>query len=312
MTDRYALRLRRPRFTGRATPLVTRGQSIRRLLVLAGLSGAVAAIAWYGTTQTLVGQQLADVILYGRFTADPDVIRAANEALAVVGLTSAAIAALGLLTIALAHGGIGLALAGLAVLVGANLTSFALKANLDRPDLLGNLAYAFGNSFPSGTVTLAASIGFVAVLVVPRRIRTPTAVLAAAGVAVVGASTIVAGWHRLADVVGAMLISLAWASIVAAVLALAQGWMPRRTWGRGVGGRVVGIVAVVGIAAVAGGALGIVILFAEEQRLVEAIGGRSSMAGPFIAALAIAVGTALVAFAAYVRAMRGIALELPG
>lgn len=312
MSGRYRLRLRRPRFTGAWTPVVTRRQSAVRLFALGVVAVVVVTAVWALTTQTLAGQQLADVILYGRSSADLAILRAADETLARIGITSAAIASLGLATIAMAHGGIGLAVAAVALVAGANLTSLALKAILDRPELLGDVAYAYGNSFPSGTVTLAASIGLAAVLVAPRRVRTLTAMAAAILAAVVGASTIIAGWHRLADVVGAILISLAWASVIAGALALGQGWMPRRTWRRGRPGLVAQLVGLAGVVAVLAGGIGVAVVVADQPQLAALLDARAASPWPFIAALAIAVGTACVGFAAYVWAMRGVAFELPG
>jgi membrane-associated phospholipid phosphatase len=280
--------------------------------VLGLTSAALAVVAWASTTQTLVGQQLADAILYGRATADVGVVDAATETLAVASLTSAAMVGLGLAAFALARGGFRLAGAAVAMLAGANLTSLALKGTLERPDLLGGSAYATGNSFPSGTVTLAASIAFAAILVAPRRVRTLTAIGGATVTAVVGVSAIIAGWHRLADVVGAVLVALAWASLLAGLLVLTQGWMPRRTWSSGVGGRTGSIVAVTGAAAVVAGAIGIVMVVADRPHLSELIAARATAPGPFIAALAIVVGTSLIACAGYVVAMRGVAFERRG
>jgi membrane-associated phospholipid phosphatase len=259
--------------------------------VLGLTSAALAVVAWASTTQTLVGQQLADAILYGRATADVGVVDAATETLAVASLTSAAMVGLGLAAFALARGGFRLAGAAVAMLAGANLTSLALKGTLERPDLLGGSAYATGNSFPSGTVTLAASIAFAAILVAPRRVRTLTAI---------GGATVTA------------VVALAWASLLAGLLVLTQGWMPRRTWSSGVGGRTGSIVAVTGAAAVVAGAIGIVMVVADRPHLSELIAARATAPGPFIAALAIVVGTSLIACAGYVVAMRGVAFERRG
>jgi len=312
MSRRFALQLRRPRFTGKWTPWVTPRQSAWRLCGLGLVSAALALVAWAGTTQTLLGQQLGDVILYGRATADLTVLEAATQTLTAASLTSAAIAGLGLATLALARGGFGLAGATVAILVGANLTTLALKGTLERPDLLGESAYAIGNSFPSGTVTLAASTSLAAILVAPRRLRTLTAIGAASMTAAVGVSTIIAGWHRLADVVGAILIALAWASLVAGFAALAQGWMPRRTWAQGVGGPVGSIVAGAGAVAIVAGAIGIAIAVANQPQLAELIAARAPAPGPFMAALAVTVGFSLIACVGYVMAMRGVAFEHRG
>ena len=208
------------------------------------------------------------------------------------------------------RGGFGLVAALLLLLAGANLTTQALKVVLDRPNLLGHAAYATGNSFPSGHVALVASLGFAFVLVVPRRLRIPVAVLVSVAVAAVGVSTITSGWHRLADVVGAILISLAWASIVTAALVLAQGWMPRRTWGRGLGGRATTVAGLAGAILVLVGIVGVGAAALDPAYQGVAAAGATE-ARTFIAALVIALGCAVLACAAYVWAMRGVALELP-
>lgn len=304
------MRLRRPRFQGLRTPFVLPWQSARRLVVL-GLGAAVlVAPIWAWTTQTATGQRVADLILYGRVIADPAVLGAAAETLATVSLASAVIATLGLAILGLVRGGFGLVTAILVLLAGANLTTQALKGVLDRPNLLGHAAYATGNSFPSGHVALVASLGFAFVLVVPRRLRIPVAVLVSVAVAAVGVSTITAGWHRLADVLGAILISLAWASVVTAALVLAQGWMPRRTWGRGLGGRAAMVAGLAGAVLVLVGIVGVALAALDPApQGVAAVG--ASEARTFIASLVIALGSALLACASYVWAMRGVALELP-
>ena len=223
MTRRYTMRLRRPRLRGQRTPVVTPQGSARRLAAVGILSAALVAAVWVGTTGTVAGQQIADMILYGRVAADPAVLGAATETLSAVSLAFAATVTLGLLILALTRGGFGLAIAVLVLLAGANLTAQVLKLVLERPNLLGEVAYATGNSFPSGHVTIVSSLGLACVLVVPRRVRTAVAVVAAALIAAVGVSTMIAGWHRLADVEGAIFISLAWASLVTAILVYAQG-----------------------------------------------------------------------------------------
>ncbi len=309
MTRRHVLRLRRPRFEGTRTPVATPRQSARRLALLGIASAALAVPVWAGTTQTVVGQQIADLILYGRVAADSAVLGAATETLGAISLAFVATAALGLATVALARGGFGLAAAVAVLLAGANLTAQGLKLLLERPNLLGDVAYATGNSFPSGHVTLAASLGLACVLVVPRRLRASVAVGAATLVAAVGVSTIIAGWHRLADVEGAILISLAWASLTTAVLVRAQGWMPRRTWGHGVGGRATGLV---GAVAVLVGAVGVAVATVDPTPFAELIEAGPQAPGTFISALVIAVGTSFIACAGYLWAMRGVALEPPG
>ena len=308
---RYRMRLRRSRPRDSRTPVVLPSHSARRLALLGLGAGALVVPIWAWTTQTVEGQRLADLVLYGRAMATPAVMGAASETLATISLASAAVAALGLVSLGLVRGGFGLATATLILIAGANVTTQVLKTLLERPNLLGHDAYATGNSFPSGHVTLVASLGFACILVVPRRLRTPVVILVSIVVAVVGVSTITAGWHRLADVVGAVLIALAWASIVTAALVRAQGWMPRRTWGIGHGGWATRLAGLAGAGVIVAGIISLVVAALEPAPLRDAAAAGGPEPRTFVAALVVTLGSALVAFAAYEWAMRGVALEAP-
>lgn len=312
MTRHDAMRLPHGRFSGGRTPVVTTGGSGRRLALLGTVSALFVAAVWLATTQSVVGQQIADLILYGRVASDPAVLGAATDALTTVNLAFVLTAALGLLGLAVARGGFGLAAAVFVLLVGANLTAQLLKQVLERPDLLAGAAYASGNSFPSGHVAIVSSFALASVLVVPRRVRTLVAVIGAGLVATVGVSTMIAGWHRLADVEGAIFISLAWASFVTAILVAVRGWMPRRTWRRGVGGPPMRLVGSAGAVAVVAGTIGIVVIGVDPSPLAELVATNAIAPRTFIAALAVAAGTSLVGCAGYVWALRGVAFELPG
>jgi len=312
MSRRDAMRLHRGRLSGTRTPVVTPRGSSGRLAALGILSAILVAAVWLGTTQSVIGQQVADMILYGRVASDPAVLGAATDALTTVSLAFVATAALGLLSLAIARGGFGLAVAVFVLLGGANLTTQALKLVLERPDLLAGAAYSPGNSFPSGHVAIVSSLALASVLVVPRPVRTVVAVLGAALIATVGVSTMIAGWHRLADVEGAIFISLAWASFVTGVLVYTRGWMPRRTWGRGLGGPPMRIVGAVGALAVIAGTIGIVFIGVDQTPLAELLASNTIAPRTFVAALAIAAGTSLIGCAGYVWALRGVAFEMPG
>lgn len=117
----------------------------------------------------------------------------------------------GCVAVAVVRGRVRLAAAAAIVIVGANVTTQVLKrVVLERPDLgFGTL-----NSLPSGHTTVVASAVGAALLVAPRGARP---VLAAAGgfaTTLTGASTVVAGWHRPADVFAALAVSLAWTGAV--------------------------------------------------------------------------------------------------
>jgi membrane-associated phospholipid phosphatase len=303
-------RLRRPHFRGIRTPVATPRQSAIRLAVVGVGSVVVLIPLWYLTTQTRAGQELADQILYGRVLAAPAVLGAARDALATVSLAMAVIAALGLGILAFLRGGVGLLVVVALLIAGANVTTQLLQEQLTRPNLLGDLAFAFGNSFPSGHVALVGSLGLAAVLVVPRALRTPTAILAAIAIAIVSTSTIAAGWHRLADAVGAMLIDLAWASLLTALLVAAQGWMPRRTWRRGHGGGATGLATMLGVAAVLAGGLGLALVVVGPGPVAEWLSVGPAPARTFVAGVTISAGSAFLVVAAFVWALRGVALEL--
>jgi membrane-associated phospholipid phosphatase len=305
------MRLRRPAFNGARTPVATPRQSTGRLLLVGAGSAALAAGVWAVSTLTESGQRIADLILFGSATAGSAGAGAAGDILSTVTLASAAIACLGLATLAVARGGLGLALAAGIAVAGANLTSQLLKDVIERPALLGSLAYARGNSFPSGTVTVAASIALVALLVTPRRLRSLTGLVAAVVVAAVGMSTVTAGWHRLADVVGSVLIALAWTAASGGALAALQGWMPRRTWRAGLGRGAVRAGGLLGaVAILAGGAI-MALAALDPTPVAEAFETLAGAPRAFAAALVIVGGTALLAVAALLWALRGLALELP-
>lgn len=306
---RYRMRLRRPAFRGISVPFVRR-EHIAFRLVLVGLLAALLVVpVWWATTQTVGGQWIADLALYSRVTADPAALDLASQTLGLVSVASAIAATAGIVLVAVTRGGLPLVLSVVVAIGGANATAQLLKRLLDRPDLLGQLAYATGNSFPSGHVTLVASIGFAGILVAPRALRTPVAVLAGAATAAIGVSALSLAWHRLADVVGAVLIALAWVSLTTAILVLRQGWMPRRTWERGRPGLVIGSAAALGALALGAGIVtlvaGLVVSDVVEQTIEAAASGPTT----FIAAAIAAAGSALIGVAAYVWAMNGVAFR---
>ncbi len=278
--------------------------------MLLGVAAAVLLVPiWAWTTQTSLGQRVGDMILFGRPYANPTAMGLAGGTLASISLPAAALAATGLVGLGLVRGGFGLAVTVAIVIVGPNVTSQVLKDLLERPNLLGTAAYAIGNSFPSGHVTIVASLGLACILVVPRQLRTAAALGVAVLVGAVGLSTIIAGWHRLGDVVGAVLIALAWASIATAVLVRAQGWMPRHTWGRGRGGGVVMAAWLLGGAAVLAGIAGLTISAIDPAPIGDAIAASATEPRRFFDAIVVSSGSSLIACFAYVWAMRGVALE---
>jgi hypothetical protein len=115
------------------------------------------------------------------------------------------------------------AAAAAVLVVGANVTTQLIKAVLDRSDF-GYLTVA---SYPSGHATVVVSLVLAALLVVPVQARTTVTLVGSAAITVTAAATLVASWHRPADIVGAMLVCLAWGTAVLAAWSIARGGMPR-------------------------------------------------------------------------------------
>ena len=107
----------------------------------------------------------------------------------------------------------------LGVLVGAAAvtSTYLLKHYLIvKPDL--DVQEALSNSAPSGHTTFAAAAGAALFLAAPRFLRPTVALCAALATCLTGASTIINGWHRPADVVTAILVTAIWTVVGMGVL----------------------------------------------------------------------------------------------
>ncbi|RKW71395.1 phosphatase PAP2 family protein [Galactobacter caseinivorans] len=93
-------------------------------------------------------------------------------------------------------------------------TQFLKHDFLTRPDL--GVSAANMNSFPSGHSTAAAAAVLALLLAAPRAARPWIAMLGSVLAGVAGAGTLVMGWHRPSDIVGAFL--------VVALCGVAAGW----------------------------------------------------------------------------------------
>lgn len=95
-----------------------------------------------------------------------------------------------------------------AVVAAANVTTQVLKYwAFERVDLLSNYGLGANNSLPSGHTTVAASAVLAGLLVVPVRLRQPTALIGSLCIVVFGYATLVGQWHRPSDVVAAVLVA---------------------------------------------------------------------------------------------------------
>jgi membrane-associated phospholipid phosphatase len=188
---------------------------------LAGLAAAAAlgvALVYLLAVRTAEGRRLDDAAK-GDLREGSRAFEETSDLLDTISVSSLATLGVAIMAVALLRGRPRLALGAGAILLGANLTTQYLKAELGRPGTFG----PDGGSYPSGHVTVAMSLAMALVLVVPPALR-PVATLVGAAYAVgVGVAVIALDWHRPSDVVGAYLVTVAWAALVAAVLAAGPG-----------------------------------------------------------------------------------------
>lgn len=143
-----------------------------------------------------------------RGTADTVLATFGNPALLAVLFT--AIVLVGVVSRRGAAGVLGAAVTG-----GSIAVAGMLKQLMERPDV-GVAGVLTHNSFPSGHVAAAAGVVCALLLAVPRRARWWCVLPGAAGVFVVGAATMIAGWHRLSDVIGSVLLAATLTCLAAA------------------------------------------------------------------------------------------------
>lgn len=211
-------------------------------LWLAALVFTLAALAgtYIALVRTAAGQLLderlmlaaRDLITATPAAGDPLAVSASIPGAAAAGAAtfldylpeaSAVLAAIALLWAGLSRHSIftpGTALTS--ALAAATMTQL-LKSTLTRPDF--GISATPMNSFPSGHTTVAASAMLAILLVSSPRLRPVVGTLGGIFAATAAVSTYVLGWHRPSDVIGAVLVSCAWALIAGwLILSREPGW----------------------------------------------------------------------------------------
>jgi membrane-associated phospholipid phosphatase len=126
-----------------------------------------------------------------------------------------------LVTVGFAAGRRREAVAAVAVVLGAGLTTQVLKhvlAHARHASELRGYELPWPESFPSGHTTAAASLAIAALLVVPPRLRGITAALGAVFTAGMALSVVLMQWHYPSDTIGACLVVGAWTCAALAAL----------------------------------------------------------------------------------------------
>ena len=188
-----------------------------RRLVAAFLASALALLAWAvyhaDGVRHLDARVLAHVSAnrFGRLGDLAGPVADLGNPLPQVLLLLAGVA------VALRAGRRDAALAGTVLVLGADLTTFALKHALAAPRLDPVLGwYQVGeDSFPSGHATAAFAMAAAWAIFVPPRWRWPVAAVGFVLASLVAASVVVLRYHFPSDALGGLLAALAWTAIVA-------------------------------------------------------------------------------------------------
>lgn len=183
----------------------------------------VVVLVWLAdrSQHTLLGQQI-DQAGMDIVSGDAETTRRLVGILGNVSLGSIALAVTLLIVVAAVRDRWSAAAAAVTLVVGANLTTQLIKLVSDRTDH----GFLTVTSFPSGHSTVVVSLVLAALLVAPSRTRTTVSMLGSAAITVTAAATLVASWHRPADILGAILVCLGWGTAVLSVWSLVRGGMP--------------------------------------------------------------------------------------
>lgn len=217
-----------------------RGQAGRRepdprWLLLAGLAalGAFALTAWAAFDVSVAHRLDADLLADASAHHDDTV----GHLAAAVGHLGGPLPQILLLAagvaIALSRGRRYAAIAGLVLVLGADLTTHLLKDALAAPR--GDSNFQWGhidfNAFPSGHTTAAFSMAAAWCLFVPARSRPLVAAVGFTAACLVALSVVVLHHHFPSDAIGGFLVAAAWACGVCAVLQLCTSAQEKQTGG---------------------------------------------------------------------------------
>lgn len=210
-----------PADDGPATAPVPAGRARARGGVVTPVLSLLVALACAAGTLALArfavgsarGQRLDQLILTGAQSYEGRLSAAAEIAVGSVStpVIAGVLAATVLLVLVRRRPGLLLPLA--ALVIGANVSTQVIKHLLLTREALAPGIEITPNSFPSGHTALAASAA-VALVLAAGPARWLVALLGAVWTAGAGIGTLVLGWHRPSDVVGAILVVAAWTFLI--------------------------------------------------------------------------------------------------
>jgi membrane-associated phospholipid phosphatase len=235
-------------------------------MVIAALVAVLVLVATYlGLVLTSGGQRFENAALAGAEQDDPMAKADALTSLARISVYSLAVAVALVLVIGLLRRRVDLAVAGVGVVaVALGVTEVLKRYLLVRPELIPHDPRIAHNSFPSGHTTIAMSVLFGLLIVVPYRWRGFTLFFTVFYAVGIGEETVIAQWHRLSDTIGGDMVALAVGCLAMAVVARRSGvtMVPRRRFSP----RLIFVVLPVAIASVGTLVLGAVFVFVALPR----------------------------------------------
>jgi hypothetical protein len=178
---------------------------------LAALGFVIVPLVYAAAVLTPMGQRVEDAALGGVRESD---LFGSDTALNVISVPVILLLVVVIAAVAFARRRLAVGLGAGVVVLASAATSTLVKRIAERPEIAQSTT---PNSFPSGHATIALAALFAVLMVTPRRFR-PVVVLLGTGYAVfVANQTVVYGWHRVSDIVGASAIALFWLGVVRAV-----------------------------------------------------------------------------------------------
>lgn len=186
------------------------------LTLLASIGSLVVLVRY---TQSTEAGQARDQAAMDTIDADTETVRGMLSWLGYISIGTTALALVFCIGLALLRRRFAVAAGAAIIVAGANVTTQLVKrVFVERADF----GYLSVPSLPSGHTTVVVSIVLAAMLIAPHGLRLAISLFGSILVTLAGASTVVAGWHRPADVFAALLVSLAWGALVVLVLSIRQ------------------------------------------------------------------------------------------
>lgn len=191
-----------------------RGPSVSRRFrwaLLAALGFVIVPLVYAVAVLTPTGQRIEDAALGGVRESD---LFGSDTALNVISVPVILLLVVVIAAVAFARRRLAVGLGAGFVVLASAATSTLLKRIAERPEIAQSTT---PNSFPSGHATIALAALFAVLMVTPRRFRAVVLLLGTVYAVFVANQTVVYGWHRVSDIVGACAVALFWLGAVRAV-----------------------------------------------------------------------------------------------